>query len=90
MAAPPAPAARWELTRGIVPHGPLLRSASSLHFPGRRISLDRERGELVLLSPGDRLRELPDHTLEIEVHAVDEGGGRALGRYTMFHSAWRG
>ena len=28
--------------------------------------------------------------LEIAAHAVDARGGRALGRYTMFHSPWRG
>ena len=64
------------------------REPSRLHVDD--VPLDRERGELVLLYPGDRLRELPDHTLEIQVHAVDAGVPRALGRYTMFHSPWRG
>ena len=52
--------------------------------------LDREREELVLLYPGDLLRQLPEHTFEIAVHAVDTQERRVLGRYTMFHSPWRG
>jgi hypothetical protein len=54
------------------------------------VVLDREREEIVLLYPGDLLRELPEHTFEIAVHAVDTRERRALGRYTMFHSPWRG
>jgi hypothetical protein len=64
------------------------RETSRLHFDD--VVLDRERAEIVLLYPGDLLRQLPEHTLEIAVHAVDAGQRRALGRYTMFHSPWRG
>jgi hypothetical protein len=61
---------------------------SRLHFDD--VVLDREREEIVLLYPGDLLRLLPEHTFEIAAHAVDAQERRALGRYTMFHSPWRG
>ena len=64
------------------------QETSRLHFED--VVLDREREEIVLLYPGDLLRELPEHTFEIAVHAVDTRERRALGRYTMFHSPWRG
>ena len=62
------------------------QETSRLHFED--VVLDREREEIVLLYPGDLLRELPEHTFEIAVHAVDTRERRALGRYTMFHSPW--
>ena len=64
------------------------RETSRLHFDD--VVLDREREEIVLLYPGDLLRLLPEHTFEIAAHAVDARERRALGRYTMFHSPWRG
>ena len=64
------------------------QETSRLHFED--VVLDREREEIVLLYPGDLLRELPEHTFEIAVHAVDTRERRALGRYTMVHSPWRG
>ena len=64
------------------------QESSRLHFED--VVLDREREEIVLLYPGDLLRELPEHTFEIAVHAVDTRERRALGRYTMFHSPWHG
>jgi len=64
------------------------QETSRLHFED--VVLDREREEIVLLYPGDLLRELPEHTFEIAVHAVDTRERRALGRYTMFHSPWHG
>ncbi len=64
------------------------RETSRLHFED--VVLDREREEIVLLYPGDLLRQLPEHTFEIAAHAVDARERRALGRYTMFHSPWRG
>lgn len=64
------------------------QETSRLHFED--VVLDREREKIVLLYPGDLLRELPEHTFEIAVHAVDTRERRALGRYTMFHSPWHG
>jgi hypothetical protein len=64
------------------------QETSRLHFDD--VVLDREREEIVLLYPGDLLRQLPEHTFEIAVHAADAQERRVLGRYTMFHSPWRG
>ena len=64
------------------------QETSRLHFDD--VVLDREREEIVLLYPGDLLRELPEATLEIAAHAVGARERRTLGRYTLFHSPWRG
>jgi hypothetical protein len=52
------------------------------------VPVDRARNELVLIYPGDLLRELPEYTLHVEVTAPEGEARRSLGRVTMFHSPW--
>jgi len=44
--------------------------------------------EVLFFSPIAHVRQLPAHTMELTLLAVDEGGTRELGRYTFHHSPW--
>ena len=50
----------------------------------------RRDGEVVYLPGIAQVRQLPAHTMEVTLMAVDAGGARELGRYTFRHQPWPG
>lgn len=56
----------------------------------RDIPFDPQAGEVLLVSKLTEVRQLPAHTLEITLQAIDAGGARAVGRYTFHHRPWPG
>jgi hypothetical protein len=45
--------------------------------------------EVVWASPGDRIRALPTGVMVVRLIAVDPGGERQVGEYTLHHTAYR-
>ena len=62
--------------------------------PGERrledLPFDAATGEILFFSPLTVVRNLPAHTMELTLLAVDDGGTRELGRYSFHHSPWTG
>jgi hypothetical protein len=54
------------------------------------VPIDRARGVVALVQPGERIRQEPTMRIELELIAVEEGtGDRSLGSYTLSHTAYR-
>lgn len=51
------------------------------------IPFNAEAGELLYLPRMDRVRQLPAHTMQLTLLAVEAGSERELGRYTFHHQA---
>lgn len=45
--------------------------------------------EVVWATPGDRIRSLPSGVMLVRLMAVDPGGERQVGEYTLHHTAYR-
>lgn len=54
------------------------------------LPFEEKAGEVLYVSPVAAVRQLPAHTMELTLLAVEEGGTRELGRYTFHHSPWPG
>jgi hypothetical protein len=54
------------------------------------IPFDAQRGEVHYLPRLARVRQLPAHTMQLTLLAVDPGGTREVGRYTFHHRPWPG
>jgi hypothetical protein len=53
------------------------------------VPVDRIRGEITLLHPGEAIRALPSSTFRLEAVERDPtGAARSLGSYTLEHSPW--
>ena len=52
------------------------------------VAIDRERGEIVLLFPGDLLRPLGKHSIAIDLHARSSSGDRIHASYALQHTPW--
>jgi hypothetical protein len=52
--------------------------------------IDRARGLVAYVLPGDYIRSLASGVDEVTMIAVDEGGDRTLGTYTFNHTAFSG
>ena len=68
----------------------LLHLASDGTLLGRTPDLPVIGGrEVVWASPGDRIRALPTAVMLVRLIAVDPGGERQVGEYTLHHTAYR-
>jgi len=54
------------------------------------IPFDELRGEVLYLPKLAQVRQLPAHTMELTLLAVEPGGTRVVGRYTFHHQPWPG
>ncbi|HEY6513832.1 MAG TPA: hypothetical protein VI032_17780 [Burkholderiaceae bacterium] len=54
----------------------------------RDIPFDAQRGEVHYLPKVEQVRQLPAHTMQLTLLAVEPGGTRELGRYTFNHQPW--
>ena len=54
------------------------------------LPFDPAAGEVLYFAPVTQVRQLPAHTFELMLLAVDESATRELGRYTFHHEPWPG
>jgi hypothetical protein len=52
------------------------------------VPFDRERGEITFVERSDHVRALPTGPIRLVLVAVDDVGERALGEYTLSHTAY--
>lgn len=52
------------------------------------VPVDRERGRIIVVQPGARIRLLPAHTVNIVVLGVGDEGERTVAEYTLDHRPW--
>jgi hypothetical protein len=61
------------------------------HRTGTRVEdvpYDRERGVVAWIEPCEAIRRVPSGRSQLTLLAVDEGGERVLGTYTLDHTAF--
>lgn len=54
------------------------------------VPFDAQAGEVLHLPKLAEVRQLPAHTMEVALLAVEPGGPRVVGRYTFHHRPWPG
>jgi hypothetical protein len=54
------------------------------------IPFDARAGEVLYMPKVSEVRQLPAHTYELTLLAVESGGMREVGRYTFHHRPWPG
>jgi len=54
------------------------------------VPVDRARGEVLFVEPGDVLRPLPAAVAVIHLYGISETGTREIGQYTLHHTPWPG
>lgn len=54
------------------------------------VPFDAQAGEVLHLPKLAEVRQLPAHTMEVTLLAVEPGGPRLIGRYTFHHRPWAG
>jgi len=54
------------------------------------IPFDAQAGEVLYVSKLAEVKQLPAHTAQITLLAVDSGGTREVGQYTFHHRPWPG
>jgi hypothetical protein len=52
------------------------------------VPFDAASGEVLFAPKLAQVRELPAHDLRLRLLAVDEGGSREIGHYTLHHTPW--